>query len=492
MSLHPANARAGFTAGAPNRGPFFLSLRSSILIAMPTKVLQTTALSRKGRGTDIEKKFEVIGALPNEEVLIEIGPRKKKQHIGFIRELLKSSQERIVPMCAHAPECGGCAFQHWDYKAQLRHKEGEIKKEFHILCDEDRPKLYPIVGCSDPWRYRNKMEFSFSENQKGEKFLGLMMAGYRSRVVDLKECFLVSPWFSEVVASVKTWWGKSGLHAYRHHLDFGHLRTLTLRESKQGRGKMVILTVSGRAEFGLKKSEIKEFIEAVKRISPEEHLSIFLQIHQMTKGRASQFFEMLLHGPDHITEKLAIEVENETRELEFKISPTSFFQPNTLQAQRFISLGLGLSRHIKGGKVLDLYCGAATLGLYAALTAKEVLGIELNRYSVFDAKWNQEVNHIENFSIKQGDVASVLEQMTPFHPDVVIVDPPRAGLGPKAVEQVLKLSPNEIVYVSCNPKTQAADISELKREGYQLKALQPVDQFPHTPHVENIAILERS
>jgi 23S rRNA (uracil1939-C5)-methyltransferase len=365
-----------------------------------------------------------------------------------------------------------------------------VKGEFAPLIIAHQPDVRPILGAEDPFRYRNKMEFSFSENKAGEKFLGLMLAGARGRVLALKECHLVSDWFTEILTAVTKWWEKAALSAYHHNSDTGHLRTLTLREAKKGKGRMVMLTVSGNPTFALKKSQIQSFVSAIKEVFEDEHLSIFLQIHQIAKGRPTQFFEMPLSGPDHITEKLEVSLRRGTYQFDCKISPTSFFQPNTLQAERLYSEGLKMLS-LEGARVLDLYCGSGLLGLAAAKEAKEVVGIELNHHAVFDAGWNKEVNGVENFSIHRGDVGQVLEEKAFFSPDCVIVDPPRMGLDDKALSHVLKLSPKELLYISCNPKTQAQNAEVLAAAGYRLEILQPVDQFPHTPHIENIALFKK-
>lgn len=454
------------------------------------------SLSAKGRGISSEKKIEVAGALPGEEVLIELGGRQKKIRKGYLRQVITPSADRVEPRCPHVPDCGGCSLQHMDYDIQLDLKARKIQEEFASLIQEHNPEIRPIQGCENPWRYRNKMEFSFSENRVGEKFLGLMLAGARGKVLNLSECLLVSKWYMDGLNAVRQWWLESGYSAYHHRSDQGHLRTLTMRESKQGQGKMVMLTVSGNPDFALKKSQIDAFIETIQKYAPDPHLSIFLQVHQIAKGRATQFYEMLLHGPDHITEKLYVELAGKQHALDFKISPTSFFQPNTLQAQWLYSEGLQMLTALSDARVFDLYCGGATLGLCAAKEAKEVVGIELNPHSVFDAGWNQEVNKIDNFSIERGDVGSVLakwkEESKWIAPDVVIVDPPRAGLDEKALCHIQALGAGEILYISCNPKTQRENIELLCQAGYQLKIIQPVDQFPHTMHIENICMLSKN
>ena len=443
------------------------------------KILNIESLSPKGRPVAHGQKLHVIGALPGEEVAIADSKRRRK--FAHIEEIITASKDRVEPRCSHVPECGGCALQHMDYMAQLKTKQEIVEREFAELGGEMRS----IIGCTDPFRYRNKMEFSFSQDKERNRFLGLMMAGGGGKVLNLRECHLVSKWYAKALSRVRLWWEESGLDAYHHYSDRGHLRTLTLREAKQGKGKMAMLTVSGNPDFALSKSHLKSFVECIKKTTDESHLSIFLQVHQICKGKPTQFFEMLLDGPDHITEKLHIK----GRALEFKISPTSFFQPNTLQAQKLYHEGLNLLSDLSNARVYDLYCGGATIGLSAALTAKEVLGIELNPHSVFDAGWNKEVNEIENFSIERGDVGDVLSKLEGDPPDVVIVDPPRSGLDAKALDHVKNLKPREVLYISCNPKTQAANIKELLLAGYMLKTVQPVDQFPHTMHIENIAYL---
>lgn len=455
------------------------------------KTVTIDRLSSKGRA--LSGRLEIAGALPGEEVLIELAGRKR----GYLRKVITPSCDRILARCSHVPQCGGCALQQMDYQAQLALKQKLIEKEFAGLIEEHGPEVRPILGCEDPWRYRNKMEFSFSQNRAGDKFLGLILAGSRGRVANLSECFLVSEWFSDVLEAIRQWWGSiPELKAYAFGSNEGHLRTVTLREAKRGRGKMVMLTVSGNPQFAFKRDWINSFAACVKGVTEDEHLSIFLQVHQIAKGRPSQFFEMLLSGPDHITETLRIKAFGKECQLDFKISPTSFFQPNTAQAEVLYAAGLEALSCLNGARVFDLYCGGATIGLSAARFAKEVVGIELNHHSVFDAGWNQEVNGIKNFTIHRGDVGAVLEKLKGDpefkFPDVVIVDPPRAGLDERALGHLKEFGAKEVLYISCNPKTQAVNAEALCQAGYRLKLLQPVDQFPHTVHIENIALLQKT
>ncbi len=392
----------------------------------------------------------------------------------------------IEPRCAHFKQCGGCSLQNKSYEEQLAQKQTAIHQIF--------PDARAIIPCQNPWEYRNKMEFSFSQNKAGDYFLGLMMKG-KQKVVDLYECHLVSPWFCKVLSKVRLFWKESGLCAYRPSQDSGHLRTLIVRQAKNGKGKLVMLTVSGNPAFALRKTDLEHFTAAVKSTVGEEELpflSIFLRVQQIQKGYPTQFYEMLLFGPDHIVETLNIRTAIFEKQLHFKISPSSFFQPNTHQAELLYSIALDMLGGLTHKLIFDLYCGTATFGLSVAEAAREVIGVEINPHAVFDATINKELNGIENFTIYKGDVGQVLEKLKKDESaDSVIVDPPRAGLDDKAVKNILCLRPKEILYVSCNPTTQAANIQLLKQAGYKLLIVQPVDQFPHTAHVENIALLER-
>lgn len=433
--------------------------------------------SPKGWGKT-EQGLEIFGALPGEEVsALRQGKRARR---ALLKEILQHSPKRTTPRCRHAMACGGCSWQHLDYDEQLRVKTERVQEALKEAIDRCAPTVHPIIGCEDPWNYRNKMEFSFSQNRAGERFLGLMLAGSRGKVVNLEECHLVSPWMIEELRSMRTWWAGTGLEAYRHSCNEGHLRTLTLREAQQGEGRMAMLTVSGSPDFALSPSHIKGFVAAMQSIDYEGPLSLFLQIQQIQKGQPTQFFEMHLAGPDHIKEKLL--------GLEFKISPTSFFQPNTKQAEHLFRRAREMLGH--GELLFDLYCGTGTTSIIAADRAKKVIGIELNPHAVFDAQANCELNGKKNVTILRGDVGKVLEGLQE-KPDMALVDPPRSGLDPKALEHLIALAPQKILYISCNPKTQGENLLPLIEAGWRLIEVQPIDQFPHTVHIENLCLLKR-
>ncbi len=444
----------------------------------------------------LKKKVEVIGSLPGDELSVRLYQKRKGKWRADLLEILQPSLMRTEPRCSHVPICGGCAWQQMDYSAQLKEKEKRVKNIFAHLLEKGETDFQEIVPCDNPWQYRNKMEFSFSENLAGEKFLGLVIAGSRGHVFNLTECHLVSSWYATLLGSVRTWWQQSGVKAYRMN-NTGSLRTLIVREGKRTSDKLVMLTVSGKPEYALSQHQLKNFVEAVKASVPiEEHarLSIFLRIQQIHQGSPTQFFEMHLFGPDHLLEKMTLSLDLPV-ELIFKVSPTSFFQPNTYQAEKLYSLALNMVSFPKK-HALDLYAGTATLGMAMAARAQKVTAIELNPHACFDAKSNQELNGFTNLEILCGDVGKKLAELKSrsdfIDPDLIVVDPPRTGLDSNALAHLKALLPQEILYISYNPETQLINIQELVSSGYRLSKMQPVDQFPHTPHIENIALLTRT
>lgn len=369
--------------------------------------------------------------------------------------------------------------QHISYQAQLALKQAYLEKLY-----EGMP-LLPIIPCPNPWQYRNKMEFSFSQDRAGARFLGLFKK--RGRVVDLDECHIVSPWFIAVLAAVRAWWVQSGLFAYRMN-DTGTLRTLILREGKRTGDKLIMLTVSGNPRFAMKKEQMQSFVEAVSAVVGTKRVAVFVRVQQICKGRETQFFEMHLTGPDHFLEKCTVG----GREFTFKISPSSFFQPNTDMAEVLYAQALSQIRS-PVTHLMDLYAGIGALGLVCASKAQQVTAIELNPYAVYDAQSNKELNGIDHCTMVCGDVGKVLKKLVEtsdaIPPECLIVDPPRSGLDHTAMQIIRQLKPKEIVYISCNPQTQVDNMRALTQDGYQLDHLQPVDQFPHTAHIEMVAHL---
>jgi 23S rRNA (uracil1939-C5)-methyltransferase len=425
--------------------------------------------------------IDIPYTLEGEEVeAFVLKSKKRKRRQGILKEVITPSKLRILPKCPHFGKCGGCALQHISYSEALHRKEEYIRSLFSSFPSQ----LLPIIPSPLEWGYRNKMEFSFSQNREGQKFLGLILGGTRGHVFNIEECPICDPWFIDIVKSVRKWWEESPLSAYKFPTDSGTLRTLTLRKSFSGDDRLVILTVSGRPEFAPRKEELDRFSSYVKDVSP--HAGIILRIHQILQGRPTEFYEMTLSPPDFLRETITIQ----GCPFEFQLSPSAFFQPNPKAAELLYAKALELAEIRPQDIVYDLYCGIGTIGICASKFAKEVIGIELSKDACYDATCTIEKLHSSNFTLLNGDVGKVLEEnKTLPPPDIVIVDPPRSGLDAKAISILLKLQPKRIVYVSCNPARQQENIKLL--EGYSPTKICPVDQFPGTPHIENIVVCSR-
>ncbi|MBF8263303.1 MAG: rumA1 [Parachlamydiales bacterium] len=427
--------------------------------------------------------IEVAHAIPGDRVKVEVNRRSRRVKKGRLLELLSPSSDRVSPRCAHASMCGGCCWQSMNYDAQTAHKQAYILRAFGDLIDANI-EILPMISCAEPWNYRNKMEFSFSQNRAGMKYLGLMIAHAEPYVFNLDSCHIAPPWMSECLSRVRAWWEQSGVMAYYPPQDSGSLRYLTLREAVRSGQKMAILNISGQAEFAIPEEQVQRFNEAVG-----SGIGVFLRTHQICKGVPTRFVERHLSGPEFIVEKMHLT----HGDLEFKISPASFFQPHTIQAEKLYDAAVSM---LDGERlVYDLYCGTGTLGMAASRSVLEVIGIEMNPEAVKDAEENARRNHLSNIRFVQGDAGAVmtrlLSQSDCARPDAVIVDPPRAGLDSLTLHHLQTLRPKKIIYVSCNPVTQADNIRKLVGSGYAIQRLQAVDQFPHTAHIENIALLTR-
>ncbi|MFY7843412.1 MAG: 23S rRNA (uracil(1939)-C(5))-methyltransferase RlmD [Rhabdochlamydiaceae bacterium] len=440
-------------------------------------------------------KIEVIGALPGEELEAHVYAKKRRLYKARLKNISKPSPLRITPPCPYVPICGGCSFQHLNYQSQLEEKQKHLESLFADTLIQQDLHLSPIIGCKTPWKYRNKMEYTFSQNREGEQFLGLILADSKGKVLNLNSCSIAPDWFCNVLNGVRLWWRHSSLKAYHRLKNEGSLRTLTLREGRNTQHKMVILTVSGRAEYAIPKEDLDSFVSSIcQSLTDVSQLSIFLRIQQIQKGEPTQYYELPLLGSEYLEEKLHIHLLDRSLELNFKISPSSFFQPHTTQAQVLYQTALEKLDLKATMEVCDFYCGTGTIGLIMSQFVKNVRGIELNPYAVFDARLNQELNNIKNVQFEIGDVGLVLqkwrEKDPSYHPDVVVVDPARQGLDEKAITHILALKPQKILYISCNPASQKRDIDIILNHNYALVHLQGVDQFAHTVHLETIAVLE--
>ena len=356
-----------------------------------------------------------------------------------------------------------------------------------LFCGFEGAVVDSIIRGERERCYTNRMQFSFYQDRSGVKFLGLICQS--GRVVDLEECHLADAWFMEVLTSVRAWWLSVDLEAYNAIESRGSLQTLTLRKSHTNNDKMVVLTVSGDSKYALKKRQVKSFVEVLQGVFGAD-ITVFMAINQVIKGRRAQLFEMHLSGKDHIVENLRL---GDGPELSFKISPASFFRSDMYQGNKLYEKVLEIAEVGSEDVIYDLYCGTSILGIFASKTVGSIIGIELSPEAVLDARENIRSNGIENYTLHQGDVARELEKIMLDRdfkpPGVIFIDPPECGLMSEAIENILRVSPEKIVYISSNPKTQAEDIAILVKKGYLLKRISPIDQSTQAEDIANIALL---
>lgn len=441
--------------------------------------------------TEEGKNVLVSGAVPGDVVNARVKKAKSKYYEAEAVEIIEESPFRVTPECIHFGVCGGCKWQNLSYEKQLDFKENEVLNNIRRIGGIEDFETLPILGSEKQYFYRNKMEFSFSdsrwltldevnsgENIDNKNALGFHIPGMWSKILDLKECHLQEEPSNSIRLAVKQF-------AEEHQLDFfdlktqdGFLRTLMLRQTSKG--EWMVLFQLFREE---KENREKLFDFLLNKFPQIKTLVYAIN----SKGNDSVYD---LDIQTYFGEGFLME---EMDGLKFKIGPKSFFQTNYDQALNLYRKTLEFA-DLKGDEVVyDLYTGTGTIAQYVARNAKQVIGIESVQEAIDAATEHAELNGLTNCTFYCGDMKDVFtEEFLQNHPkaDVLITDPPRDGMHPKVVEQILKLAPRRIVYVSCNSATQARDLA-LMKEDYKLLKILPVDMFPQTHHVENIALLER-
>lgn len=388
---------------------------ASLRKAVKTAVLTIDYESGDGEGvgllqsdTGSSMKVVVPFTLSGESVEVEIHKRRRGTSKGRLIQVLSQSPKRVLPKCMHFSSCGGCKLQHLSYEEALRYKEKKVRDLFIGLVAEEA--FYPIIASPNIWEYRNKMEFSFSQNKKGDRFLGLILHESRGKVFNLQQCPIAPSWMARALQDVRIWWESSQLCAYNFRNDTGTLRTVTFRDSASGPDRMIILTVSGNPDFVIGKQEQASFVQMIEKCMRELNyqgkISIILRIHQIAKGRPTEVFEMKLSGQEYISEDIEVSGKRHT----LHISPGAFSQPNPSTASILYEKVCELASLTKKDRVLDLYCGTGSFGISIAHMVSEVIGIELSYDSSYDAAVNAEKLGVLNYSVIQGDVSAILEE----------------------------------------------------------------------------------
>jgi 23S rRNA (uracil1939-C5)-methyltransferase len=445
------------------------------------QVLELTvdSLAHGGRGVARHGELVVFvrRGLPGDRVLARVTKFKRRYAEAAVIDLLAPGPGRVTPRCTHFGVCGGCAWQDLGYGEQLRHKQDQVQDALLRLGGLERFELRPIVPAAHRYGYRNKVEYSWANTAAGAA-LGYHRAGHWDQLLEVDHCHIASDASNDVRRAFVRWARKRGLEAYDQRAGAGYLRHLVVREGvRTGELLTVLVTVPGsvpgRDELAASLPQAVVGVVHAVNDRPAE----------VTAGLAAQ----TLIGRDWFTERID--------GLELRVTAGAFLQTNTIMAERLYRLAIELAEPRPADVVWDLYCGTGAIGLLAARAgAGRVYGIELVAESVERARENAIRNGIDRAEFVVGDVARSVRPLLERAPTptVAFVDPPRAGLTPKAVRRLIELAPERIVYVSCNPTTLAPNGRLLEDGGWRLEVVQPVDMFPHTPHIECVARFRRA
>jgi 23S rRNA (uracil1939-C5)-methyltransferase len=415
--------------------------------------------------------------LPGDTVRARVTKVQRRHAEAIATDVVERGPVRVDAPCAHYPACGGCRFQDLDYAAQLAAKHGWVGDSLQRIAGIAEPPLEPIVRADDVFGYRNKMEYSFAPGEDGP-VLGLHRAARWDSVLEIEHCWLTTDVGNRIRNAVRDWAREERLPGFDQATGEGYLRHLVVREGRNTGQALVQLVTHVGERF-----DRERLIEVLTEV-PEVR-SIHWSIND-SPAEVTNLPTELLWGEEAIEEQLS--------GLRFRLRPNAFLQTNTRMAERLYALARDAAALTGSETVYDLYCGIGTIGLSLARDALTVWGIEISEESVACAIENTELNGVGNAAFFAGNVGEVLNELRDRSgdPDVVVVDPPRAGLAGKALKRLGELAAPRVVYVSCNPTTLAGDVKRLVEDyGYELVRTTPVDMFPHTPHVESVSLLER-
>jgi 23S rRNA (uracil1939-C5)-methyltransferase len=414
--------------------------------------------------------------LPGETVSAEITRVKPRYNQGRVTEIITRSPDRLDAVCTHFGFCGGCTWQDLKYEQQLQFKKRHVLECLTRIGGLENVEVHDVLPSNDTFFYRNKMEFSFHTSGEDGFTLGLHHRGHFDQVFDLQRCHLQSETSNRIVHWLRDFVKDKSIPAYDVKRHTGYMRFLVVREAKRtGQVMVVIVTNHGEMPYA------EELVTGMTSAIPD----ITTIVHGQNGARSNVAYletESVLFGHGHIEEELL--------GMRFRIRANSFFQSNSEQAERLYQYGFELLAPGPEDRIMDLYCGTGTIGLLLAPRVSHVVGVESVPAAVEMARENAALNGLTNVTFVSGQVREYLQSLSASEQsvDAVIIDPPRAGLHPKALKRILKMRPPRLLYISCNPSTFARDARELAAQGYAISPVQPVDMFPHTRHIELVAL----
>jgi 23S rRNA (uracil1939-C5)-methyltransferase len=429
--------------------------------------VEVESLAYGGRGVARADGFVVFvaGGLPGDRVRVEVTKAKKRFAEARTIELLAAGADRIPDRCTHGGEpCPGAPWQGLPYQRQLQIKSEQVDEALRRIGELDGFELEEMVAAEQQWRYRNKLEYSFGEGEGGEPILGFHARGRWDLFVDVDDCHLASEVGNAARNEVRAWARDEAVAAFDRHARRGTLRNLVVRE-------------------GRRTGQIQTRLVTAQRAFPKPPVDLHTVVAD-DSGDSEGPTGVL--GEEHLLEELC--------GLKWKISPGAFFQTNTEMAERLYAVAAEYAGLTGKEKVFDLFCGIGTIGLTLAARAGEVWGVEIVPEAIEDAERNAKLNGIGNAHFLAANVRTGVRPLLvqAGKPDVVVIDPPRAGLSQKMIRRVIECEAEKIVYVSCNPTTLAPNAAQLVEAGYRLRRVRPVDMFPQTPHIECVALLEKA
>jgi 23S rRNA (uracil1939-C5)-methyltransferase len=447
-------------------------------------------IAEEGKGVGKTNDFVIFvdKAVPGDVADVQVYRKKKNFAEGKIIKLKKASEFRTDAFCEHFGTCGGCKWQHMTYAAQLQFKQKTVAGALSHLAKIDVSKMLPILPSPEDKYYRNKLEYTFSnkrwlndgENRTDEPLnmdaLGFHIPGRFDKILDVQHCYLQADPSNDIRNSLRDFAKQQGISFYDLKGHSGALRNLIIRTSSTG--ELMVIVVFAYAD----EDQINAVMDFINSSFPQ--ITSLLYIVNQKKNDTIFDQEILVtKGPEYIHEEM--------QGIRFRIGPKSFYQTNSIQALKLYEITRDFADFKGDELVYDLYTGAGTIANFIAGQVKEVIGVEYVPTAIEDAKINSAINNITNTKFFAGDMKDVLNaDFVAEHgkPDVIITDPPRAGMHPDVVNRLMEIEAEKIVYVSCNPATQARDLLVLK-EKYDVVKIQPVDMFPHTQHVENVVLL---
>ncbi len=433
-------------------------------------------------GTGIAQKdglpVYIKGTIPGQKVLAKVTKKRREYAQAKLLEIIENVDYAIENKCPHFGQCGGCSTQYISYEKQLELKKTQLLKLFKNKGIEGFEFL-GVEKSPEEYEYRNKMEFTFGDMEKGgDLTLGMHVKNRSFSIITVDNCEIVDKDFRDILTTVVNYFNKKELSKYRVMSHEGFLRNLVIRKAKNTGEILVNIVTTSQMEF-----DFKEIVDILLSGEYKGQIKGILHTINDTLSDVVQVDKLeILYGRDYIIEELL--------GLKFKIAPEAFFQTNSKGAETLYSIVKDFLGDASSKVVFDLYCGTGTIGQIVAPKAKKVIGVELIEEAVKAANENAKLNGLNNCEFIAGDVAKVIKDVK-HKPDIIILDPPRPGVHLIALEYVVKFAPKEIIYVSCNPKTLVNDLEYLIDNGYKLEKVKGMDMFPHTPHLETVVKLSK-